>query len=210
MRLLHPFMPFISEEIWQTFPHEATSIVRQPFPTFRSDWDDAEAEEEFALLKECRGLMNQERAILNYPAGKRLHFDVFGKTQKIIDIIKKHTALIEHMENVEHLRVGIPQENPVHLLTLTGESVEAATTMEDADLEKVKQNVTKQIDTHDKEVDRIQRKLNNPEFVAKAPQDVRTEHDDRLARETRMRHLLQTARRQIEWFISERKQRQPS
>ena len=39
MRLLHPFMPFITEEIWQTLPHEGASIVRKPYPTARADWD---------------------------------------------------------------------------------------------------------------------------------------------------------------------------
>ncbi|MBA3754411.1 MAG: valine--tRNA ligase, partial [Nitrospira sp.] len=155
MRLLHPFMPFITEAIWQTLPHEGASIVRRSYPTVQPDWDDTEAEEEFALLEECRGLMNQERAILNYPAGKRLHFDVFGKTQEIRDVLNKHKALIEHMENVENLRVGIPQDNIVHLLTLTGDSVESATTMEDADLEKVRENVGKQIAVLEKEVARI-------------------------------------------------------
>jgi valyl-tRNA synthetase len=210
MRLLHPFMPFISEEIWQTLPHDGASIVRQPFPTVRPDWNDAKAEEEFALLKECRSLMNQERSILNYPAGKRLHFSVFGKTPEIREVLNKHAALIKHMENLESLRIGTPPEHPVSLLTLTGDSVEAATTMVDADLEKVRENVAKQIDVLKKEVDRIQQKLNNPDFVAKAPPDVLAEHHDRLARETRMSHLLKTAHRQIEWFISERKQSQPS
>jgi valyl-tRNA synthetase len=210
MRLLHPFMPFITEEIWQTLPHEGTSIVRKPFPITRSDWESPEAEHEFALLEECRTLMNQERAILNYPAGKRLHFSVFGKTQEVRGVLNKHIALIKHMENLESLRIGTPPENPVHLLTLTGDSIEAATTMEDADLEKVRENVAKQIDVLKKEVDRLQQKLNNQDFVAKAPPDVRAEHDDRLGRESRMIHLLHTARRQIEWFISERKQGQPS
>ena len=154
--------------------------------------------------------MNQERAILNYPAGKRLHFDVFGKSQEIIDVLEKHTALIEHMENVENLKVGIPQENPVHLLTLTGDSVESATTMEDADLEKVRENVGKQIAVLDKEVARIKQKLDNPDFVAKAPPDVLAEHRDRRARETRMRDLLQEALRHINRYRSEPTPSQPS
>ena len=82
--------------------------------------------------------------------------------------------------------------------------------MEDADLGKVRENVAKQIDVLKKEIDRVQQKLNNPDFVAKAPPDVLTEHRDRLERESRMNYLLHTARRQIEWFISERKQGQPS
>ncbi|HVG02403.1 MAG TPA: class I tRNA ligase family protein, partial [Nitrospira sp.] len=210
MRLLHPFMPFITEEIWQTLPHEGTSIVPKPYPAALPDWDSKEVEEEFAILEECRELMNQERAILNYPAGKRLGFSVFGKTQEIRDVLIKHAPLIKHMENLESLRIGTPPENPVHLLTLTGDSIEAATTMEDADLEKVKENVVKQSAAFEKEVTRIQQKLGNPDFVAKAPPEVLVEHRNRLERETRMGHLLQTARRQIEWFISERKRSQTS
>ena len=210
MRLLHPFMPFITEEIWQTLPHEEASIVRKRYPAVRREWESKDVEEEFAVLEECRELMNQERAILNYPAGKRLHFSVFGKTQEICDVLNKHHALIKHMENLESLKIGTPPENPVHLLTLTGDSVEAATTMEDADLEKVKENVVKQRAAFEKEVTRIQQKLGNPDFVAKAPPEVLVEHRNRLERESRKAHLLHTAHRQIDWFISERKQSQPS
>ena len=198
MRLLHPFMPFISEEIWQTLPHEGASIVRKPFPIARSDWDSPEAEQEFALLEECRGLMNQERAILNHAAGKRLHFNVHGTTDQARAAFQKHQELIEHMENVENLRVGsILEDQARHSLTLTSGSAEVSTSMEGTDLQKAKDNVAKQIALLQKEVTRTQQKLGNSEFVAKAPPDVLTEHHDRLARESRMIELLQQALQQI-------------
>ncbi len=194
MRMLHPFMPFISEEIWQTLPHEGSSIVRQPYPTVRADWDAAEAEEEFALLEECRGLMNQERAILNYAAGKRLHFKVHGQTDQAQSAFRKHKALIEYMENVDDLWVGSTAEiTAPHLLTLTSGSTEVGTTMEGADLQKARENVLKQIALLQKEVARTQQKLGNPDFVSKAPPDVLIDHQARLGRETRMIHLLEQA-----------------
>jgi valyl-tRNA synthetase len=205
MRLVHPFMPFITEEIWQTLPHEGDSIVRRPYPTARQDWESQAAEQEFAILEECRELMNQERAILNYPAGKRLHFKVHGKTPEIREVLNKHKKLIEHMENVENLMVGNPQPNISELLTLTGDSVEPATSMQDADLEKVNENVTKQIDARGKEVARIRQKLDNHDFVAKAPSEVLTEQRERLERESRTIRLLEQARQQIGWYASERK-----
>jgi valyl-tRNA synthetase len=198
MRLLHPFMPFITEEIWQTLPHEGASIVRKPYPTARQDWDAAEAEEEFAFLEECRGLMNQERAILNYPAGKRLHFKVHGKTDRSRSTFEKHKGLIEHMENVEDLAVGSTSEvTAPHLLTLTSGSTEVGTTMEGADLQKAKENVRKQIALLQKEVARTNQKLGNPDFVAKAPPEVLVDHRDRLSRETRMILLFEQALNQI-------------
>ena len=185
MRLLHPLMPFITEEIWQTLPHKGTSIVRQPYPTARPDWDSQEAEKEFSILEECRELMNQERAILNYPAGKRLHFKVHGKTPQISSALEKHKKLIEHTENVENLMVGWTSQVPSsHLLTLTRGLVELATSMEDADLQKVTENVLKQIAVLKKEAARTNQKLGNPEFVAKAPPEVLTDHRDRLERES--------------------------
>ena len=198
MRLLHPFMPFISEEIWQTLPHEGTSIVRRPFPITRADWESPQAELEFALLEECRGLMNQERTILNHAAGKRLHFTVHGTNDQARAAFEKHQDLIAYMENVENLRVGATlQDEARHLLTLTSGSAEVSTSMEGADLQKAKDNVTKQIALLQKEVSRTQQKLGNPDFVAKAPPEVLTDHHDRLARESRMIELLQQALQQI-------------
>ncbi|ULA58264.1 MAG: Valine--tRNA ligase [Nitrospira sp.] len=207
MRLLHPFMPFITEEIWQTLPHEGTSIVRKSFPTTRTDWASEEVEQEFALLEECRALMNQERAILGYPAGKRLHFKVYGKTKAIASILEKHKALIEYMENVDNLWIAktFDVSNPGGLLILTSGSIQVRTSMEDADLGKAEENVQKQIKLLQKEVDRTQQKLGNPDFVAKAPPDVLTEHRERLQRESHMIQLLQQALDQIKLYTLERK-----
>jgi len=198
MRLLHPFMPFISEEIWQTLPHAGASIVQSPFPTTRTDWESQEVEQEFALLEECRALMNQERAILGHTAGKRLHFKLHGKTDVAHSAFKSHKDLIEYMENVENLSIsGVADIAAPHLLALTSGSTEVGTSMEGADLQKAKDNVTKQMALLQKEVARTRQKLGNPDFVAKAPPEVLTDHHDRLARESRMIELLQQALSQI-------------
>ena len=206
MRLLHPFMPFITEEIWQTLPHEGTSIVRRPFPTTRVEWDSPDVDQEFALLEECRALMNQERAILGYPAGKRLHFKVHGKTEALASVLTKHKELIEYMENVDNLRITktFDVDNPGGLLILTSGSIQVRTSMEDADLGKAEENVQKQMKLLQKEVDRSQQKLGNPDFVAKAPPEVLTDHRERLQRETHMIQLLQQALDQIKLYTLER------
>ena len=102
------------------------------------------------------------------------------------------------MENVEHLSIsGGADIAAPHLLTLTSGSTEVGTSMEGADLHKAKDNVSKQIAALQKEVSRTQQKLSNPDFVAKAPPEVLTDHHDRLARESRMIELLQQALGQI-------------
>src|SRR5437870_3652293 len=69
LRLVHPFMPFISEEIWQTLPHTGETIVTQPYPVTQTDWHDPSAEETFHLFEQSIGLMRTARVFLNYPPG---------------------------------------------------------------------------------------------------------------------------------------------
>jgi valyl-tRNA synthetase len=132
---------------------------------------------------------------------------VHGKTEEIGSVLQKHKGLIEYMENVENLLIAksFNVSNPGGLLTLTGSNVQVRTSMEDADLEKVRGNVLKQIASLEKEAARTVQKLGNPEFVAKAPPEVREEHRQRREREAAMIQLLQQALQQIDWYASERK-----
>ena len=75
MRLLHPFMPFITEEIWQTIPHEGESIMIQRYPT-PDTWTAPEMERRFHLLEQAMGLVRASRMLLNYPPGQQINFDV--------------------------------------------------------------------------------------------------------------------------------------
>ncbi|HJY06183.1 MAG TPA: class I tRNA ligase family protein, partial [Bryobacteraceae bacterium] len=76
MRLLHPFMPFITEEIWQSIPHEGESIVTRPYPASDQTWDDPETEEQFLLLEQTVGLVRTGRVLLNYPPGQPIEFSM--------------------------------------------------------------------------------------------------------------------------------------
>ncbi len=74
MRLLHPFMPFITEEIWQTIPHQGDSIVVQHYPVSDQTWAAPDAEQHFSLLEQTVGLVRTGRALLNYPPGQQIPF----------------------------------------------------------------------------------------------------------------------------------------
>ncbi|HEX8750886.1 MAG TPA: valine--tRNA ligase, partial [Nitrospira sp.] len=76
MRLLHPFMPFITEEIWQTIPHEGESIVIQTYPAPDTAWNAPQAEELFILLEQTVSLVRTGRVLLNYPPGQQIPFSV--------------------------------------------------------------------------------------------------------------------------------------
>ena len=77
-RLLHPVMPFITEEIWQSFPHEGLSIMTQPFPTEQQDWSNSQAEQDFSLLQAAVSTTRTGLALLNIPTNHAP--TIFGTT----------------------------------------------------------------------------------------------------------------------------------
>ncbi|HJU06482.1 MAG TPA: valine--tRNA ligase, partial [Nitrospiraceae bacterium] len=75
LRLLHPFMPFLSEEIWQALPLKTRfedSLMIQPYPRSRPEWEDKEIEAAFDILTRFTTTVRAGRSLLNYPPGKQL------------------------------------------------------------------------------------------------------------------------------------------
>ncbi|MGH7209616.1 MAG: valine--tRNA ligase, partial [Nitrospiraceae bacterium] len=99
-RLLHPFMPFITEEIWQTLPHEGDSLVIQRYPAPIPEWDAKEIEAEFAVLERFVTTVRTGRAQLNYQPGKvvALYGGASGTEQ--------HTKLKKLLPSIAHLSRG--------------------------------------------------------------------------------------------------------
>ncbi len=181
LRLLHPFMPFITEEIWQTIPHSGDSIVVQAYPTPQASWHGPDAEEVFALLEHTVGLVRTGRVLLNYAPGQQIPFYVThedSSKRNQLGLIQRHLA---------HLCRGTadltspekrPQSSLLRLVT-GGLSVGLAISGE-VDLKKAVDRIEKQQDEQEKEIARLTGKLANQDFVAKAPPEVIADHQDRL------------------------------
>ncbi len=198
LRLLHPFMPFISEEIWQTLPHVGHTIVTQPYPTSQPQWQDAGAEDTFRLLEQSIGLVRTARVLLNYPPGKDVHFLVAQ------DGTEHSTELAALRENLAHLGRGHVSLAPAsqwpttNVLRLVTGGITVGVTVEgDVDLKKALDRLVKQLADTDKETQRLEGKLKNAEFVAKAPPDVITDHHERLSALSRDRAMLASSEQQL-------------
>ena len=181
MRLLHPFMPFITEEIWQTIPHEGDSIVIQRFPAPDQAWNAPDAERRFLLLEQAVGLVRTGRVLLNYPPGQQIAFGVAH------DDPDKQRQL-KHLEmQLAHLSRGTSDVSmqtawtPARRLRLVAEGLTIGLLVSgDVDLKKALDRLVKQREDQEKEIARLTGKLENQDFVAKAPAEVLTEHRDRL------------------------------
>jgi valyl-tRNA synthetase len=181
MRLLHPFMPFITEEIWQTIPHEGESIVIQRYPVTEKAWDAPDAEQQFLLLEQAVSLVRTGRVLLNCPPGQQIEF---GMSHEDAD---KQRQLQQLESHVAHLSRGVPHITPqagwrtAQRLRLVAEGLTIGLIVSgDVDLKKALDRLVKQREEQEKDIARLSGKLDNPDFVAKAPAEVLTEHRARL------------------------------
>ncbi len=181
MRLLHPFMPFLTEEIWQTIPHQGDSIVIQSYPAPNETWRAPEAEELFTLLEQTVGLVRTGRVLLNYSPGQPISFYMSH------DDPSRNSRLHQLQRNLAHLSRGTADLAPrtdwptVNLLRLVTEGLSVGLVVSgDVDLKKALDRIVKQQEEQLKEMGRLKGKLGNQEFVAKAPPDVILDHQTRL------------------------------
>ena len=204
LRLLHPFMPYITEEIWHTIPHSGESIVTQPFPSPQPAWESKETEAAFSLLEQCLTLLRTGRALLNYSPGKVVPFYTTGTTD-----LDRATLQSLHA-HLTHLGKGAARVSPgdhwptTNLLRLAAEGMTVGLVVEsDVDVQKALDRITKQKDEGIKEAQRLDTKLRSSEFTAKAPAEVIADHQHRLttlrrdhgildSSETQLRNILRT------------------
>ncbi|MGI6576008.1 MAG: valine--tRNA ligase [bacterium] len=173
LRLLHPFMPFITEEIWQHLPHQGTSICVAPWPVQNSEAIAAQMEAEMELIMAViRGVRNI-RAEMNIAPGKKAQVivqcpqDLQGQLEQGIDYIKQLAGA-----NRVVLQ-GMGAAKPRQAATAIVGGVEIFVPLEglvDIDLEIAR--LQKELQEVEKEVDQVVKKLQNEKFLAKAPEPV--------------------------------------
>jgi valyl-tRNA synthetase len=202
LRLLHPFMPFITEEIWQTLPHSGETIVTQPYPAVLRDWRDAEAENTFRLLEQSIGLMRTARVLLNYPSGKEARFFVTHEdaaTNATLSALEKDLA---HLGRGQISLAPFSQWPTSNVLRLVIEGLTVGVAVEgDVDLKKALDRIVKQMAENEKESQRLDGKLRSADFVSKAPPEVIADHQDRLRTLTRDHGMLTSSERQLRTML---------
>ena len=177
LRLAHPLMPFITEEIWQKVKGfmgiTADSIMLQPFPQVEENAFDAEAETDINWLKEVIVAVRNIRAESNIAPSKGLDLlfrNIPADEQKILE---KQTALLQAMaklDNVSVLKEG--EQAPLAVAKLVGNTEILVPMAGFINKEAELARLTKEIEKYQNEVKRIESKLSNEAFVAKAPEAV--------------------------------------
>ena len=198
MRLLHPFMPFITEEIWQNLPHEGESITVASWPEVVEEYSDEKAAAEMKLLVEIIRSVRNSRAEVNTPMSKKIKMLIKAKDEEIESILESNRAYIERFCNPEELTIGINVETPDKAMTAVITGAEIILPLEGLiNIDEEIARLQKEWEKLNKEVERVQKKLSNEGFVKKAPEKVIEEErakeldytEKRAAVEARMNEL---------------------
>jgi valyl-tRNA synthetase len=112
LKLLHPFMPFITEEIWQKLPKNGDSIMVSDFPKFRVDGSDAKVEEAMGKVMEVITGVRNIRGEMNLNPGLKLNVLIKTSRADLEATLKKHAGFIRELARVDQITIGLDIEKP--------------------------------------------------------------------------------------------------
>ncbi|OIJ18358.1 valine--tRNA ligase [Anaerobacillus alkalidiazotrophicus] len=173
MKLLHPFMPFITEEIWQHLPHVGESITVAPWPVRNEMLVFPEATKKMNLLKEIIRSVRNTRAELNVPMSKKIELLIKAKDSEVLSNLEEGRSYLEKFCNPDQLILGTDLQAPEKSMSSVLTGVELYLPLAGLlDLDAEISRLEKELKRLDSEVERVQKKLNNQGFVSKAPAKV--------------------------------------
>ncbi len=164
--LLHPYMPFITEEIYQAIPHACESIMISSYPQFDESLVYTDAEEDVERIISCITAIRTRRAEMNVPPSKKAKLYVVTKYE---ETFKRAAKILEKLASASEviLTDGYESDDAVMIATEAGRLY--IPLAEVIDFEKEKARLTAEMKKNDAEIERIEKKLANEGFVAKAP-----------------------------------------
>lgn len=182
LRLLHPFMPFMTEEIWQALPHEGKSITVAAWPTVKEDWIFADAEAEMNLLVDVIRNVRNIRAEVNVPMSKKIELLIKPSDALSSERLSRSEEYITRFCNPERLLISMELSTPDKAMSAVMTGAELYLPLAGLiDLEQELARLEKELATLNNEVERIEKKLNNAGFMAKAPEKVVAEEKAKMA-----------------------------
>ncbi|MEE0858928.1 MAG: valine--tRNA ligase [Acutalibacteraceae bacterium] len=169
LRLLHPFMPFITEEIWQTLPHEGETIMLAKYPEFTAEYDFPQAREEMEVVMDAIRAIRTRRSEMNVPPSRKAKVYVATEKQTIF---KNGAPFICKLASASEVEVGDSFEIDGAVTVVTAEAKIYIPMSELVDKEEELKRLNKELAKTEKMLAQSEGKLNNQGFIGKAPANV--------------------------------------
>ena len=177
MRLLHPIMPFITEEIWQNikkvFPQTEDALIIAAFPSCDEKMIDPEIADDMSFMQEAITAVRNLRKELNLNPGIPISLVIRVAEERQKDLIERYTTYFKRLAKVDNIEVGLQLPKPKASIAAVVRNLEIFLPLKGIiDLEAEKARLSKQIEKLEKEVQVIKNKLDNPHFLANAKPEI--------------------------------------
>ena len=193
LRLLHPFMPFITEEVWQALPKvdAPESIMLAAFPTVQTGWDFPE---EAARMEQVMGVISAIRTMrgeMEVPPSRQITALLSAESQEGAAVLEAAREQIQNLARLGELEIGVNIEKPADAAVQPAGQVQVFLPLKGlVDVAEELKRLTKEIAKLDKEVELFSKKLSNPSFVDRAPADIVEKEKAKLAEVIAKKEIL--------------------
>ena len=172
LKLLHPFMPYITEEIWQALPHQGDYLMLQQWPEYHAELSFPQEEKAMELIMDAIRAVRTRRAEMNVPPSKKAHLTVATQEQAVFEAGIPFLKRLASASEVEVVPAAEARQEAGQVVIATHVAQISIPLGELVDLEKEKARVQKELDKNRKMLSGLEGKLQNPGFVSKAPANV--------------------------------------
>jgi valyl-tRNA synthetase len=170
--LLHPVMPFVTEEIWQSLGSQRDSIMVQRYPVSEESWSDAQVERQMTFLMDSVRAIRNLRTEMNCPPGKEVNV-IFRGTAEDLRFLREQEPYFRSLARVSASEFREGGERPKGAATAVIGITEIYLPLEDLiNLDEERVRLSKEVGKIEDELARVQKKLGNADFIAKAKSDV--------------------------------------
>ncbi len=170
--LLHPIMPFVTEEIWQTVGDQRPSIMIQRYPAARSNWRDETIEKQMSFLMGVIRAVRNLRTEMNCPPGKEIKAIFCGQSADL-EFVREQQAYLRVLARVGAAEYRSAEQRPRGAATAVVEGLEVYLPLDDLiNLNEERARLSKEVGKVEVDLARVRKKLDNGEFLAKAKDEV--------------------------------------
>ena len=204
LQLLHPIMPFITEEIWHKLPGAKGSIMVSSYPRCNPEKSDEDAEGQMALIIDVVNSVRNVRWEMNVPPAQKVEVILSSKNARSREVLSQHRVYVENLARAERITVVEQIEKPESAATAVAQDVEIVMPLKGIiDFAEEERRLKKEINKLEKDLATVTGKLSSEDFLRKAPHDIIEKEKSKAQEVTEKREKLLTSLNRIHKLISE-------
>jgi valyl-tRNA synthetase len=169
---MHPFIPFLTEELWQQLPHEGETIVKAPYPAVTQAWADPDAEHQMAFVMQVIAALRNIRSAFKIPNATRLQPHIKASVDQA-NRLERYKTYIVSLANISEMLIDHEMVRPALSATAILDHMEIYVPLAGLiDVEVEQTRLTRELKKIQEDVVKLEAKLARRDFLEKAPEDV--------------------------------------